>query len=80
MVDVLTELQSVIRANFLDPHLDVGRGTTAADVPGWDSLSHVRLLLSIEEKFKIKFAPLEANRLKTVGDLADLISKKLEAH
>jgi acyl carrier protein len=78
MDDVLTKLQNLIRSNFLDPELDVQRSTTAADVPGWDSLSHVRLLLSIEGKFNIKFAPLEANRLKTVGDLANLISKKLD--
>ncbi len=49
---------------------------SAKDVDGWDSLTHIRLLLTIEKAFKIKFSTSEIASLKNVGDLVALI----EAH
>jgi acyl carrier protein len=49
---------------------------TARDVEEWDSLAHVRLLLTIERKFQIKFSASEVGGLKTVGDLVLLIERK----
>lgn len=52
---------------------------TAADVPGWDSLAHVRLMLSIERAFHIKFSAAEIASFKNVGDLANVILAKSTA-
>jgi acyl carrier protein len=49
---------------------------TADQVDGWDSLAHVRLLLSVERKFQVKISPPEAARLKKVGDLLELLERK----
>lgn len=76
---VMAELAAILRREFLDPNVTISRATTADDVAGWDSLSHVRLLVHIEKHFRIRFAPLEADRLKNVGDLADLIATKRES-
>lgn len=51
----------------------------AADVDGWDSLAHVRLLLTIERKMGIKFNAVEAGKLKNVGELIELVDSKLSA-
>ena len=32
---------------------------TAGDVPEWDSMSHVRLMLTVERAFNTKFAAAE---------------------
>jgi acyl carrier protein len=45
----------------------------AKDVDGWDSLTHIRLILTIERAFKIKFSTLEIGKLENVGDLVALI-------
>jgi len=50
---------------------------TAKDVDEWDSLQHVSLILSIEQKFKIRFRVGEVEGTKNVGDLAKLIEKRL---
>jgi len=50
---------------------------TAKDVDEWDSLQHVSLVLSIEQKFKIRFRVGEVEGTKNVGDLAVLIEKRL---
>ena len=43
---------------------------SAKDVDSWDSLAHVRLVLSVERAFKVKFSTSEIGRLANVGDLA----------
>jgi acyl carrier protein len=50
--------------------------TLASTVPGWDSLSHIRILLAVEEAYGIRIKGLEAVRLKNVGDLQQLVSRK----
>ncbi len=50
--------------------------TTAKDVEGWDSLTHIRLILTIEKVFKIKFSTSEVGKLQTVGDLVRLIKER----
>ena len=49
--------------------LTLGVSTTASDVDGWDSLAHIRLMLSVERVLKIKLSASEIGRLKSVDDL-----------
>jgi acyl carrier protein len=50
---------------------------TANDVDGWDSLSHVNLIVAIETKFKIRFSQKELLTFKNVGDLLTCIRSKV---
>ncbi len=55
---------------FALPALVLKDEMTAADVPGWDSLTHIDLVLAIERRFKIKLTTGEVSKLKNVGDSA----------
>jgi acyl carrier protein len=46
-------------------------------VPGWDSLSHIRVLTAIEDAFGIRFKSNEVMRLKNVGELDALVQRKV---
>lgn len=50
---------------------------TAAEVDGWDSLSHMNIIMMIENKFDIKFRLKELNKLKNMSSLLELILSKL---
>lgn len=50
---------------------------TAADVDGWDSLTHMTIITGIEGAFNIKFKLKELNKLKNMGTLVELIQSKL---
>lgn len=52
-------------------------GLTAADVDGWDSLTHMEIISSLEDDFNIKFKLRELNKLKDMKSLVDLIDSKL---
>ena len=74
---VQEQLTQVFHEVFADDSIVVSRDLTADKVDGWDSLTHVRLLLTAERKFGVKINAVEAGKLKTVGDLLDLLRAKL---
>jgi acyl carrier protein len=51
--------------------------TVATEVPGWDSLSHVKILTAIEDALGIRFRSLEVLRLRNIGELQALVDRKL---
>jgi acyl carrier protein len=75
--EIFDRMGPVFRAVFDDDNLVPTAGMTAKDVPEWDSLNHVRLVVSIEQEFGVKFTLNEITELKNVGELAMLIQKKL---
>lgn len=76
-MDILAELTPIFREVFDDDSIIVTRQSTADDVDAWDSLSHMNMVMAVEVRFKIRFALGELPALKNVGDLVDLIAKKL---
>jgi acyl carrier protein len=72
-LDVLTE---VFRQVFDDPGITLTPETTANEVEGWDSLSHVNLIMAVENRFNIRFTQKEVIGFKNVGDLARCVENK----
>lgn len=62
---------------FDDETLRVTGETTASDVAGWDSLTHITLISAVEDYFSVRFAMKDLVKLKNVGELIDLIEKTL---
>jgi acyl carrier protein len=56
---------------------ELNDATVAAEVPGWDSLSHINVVLAVEKHFGVRFKSVEVLRLKNVGDLQRLLDSKL---
>ena len=75
---IWTELQAVIRDVMDDEQLVITESTSAKDVPGWDSVTHVMLIVAIEKHFKIaKFSPAEIQSLKSVGNLLQIVEGRM---
>jgi acyl carrier protein len=74
--DTLQAIREIMM-NVLDVrHLDIDETTSAKDVKGWDSLTHVRLIMTVERKFKVKFKHSEVDSLSNIGDMVRLIEAK----
>jgi acyl carrier protein len=74
--EVFTKLQDVFDGVFLQK-VEVSRDLSANDVEEWDSLTHVSLILAVEEAFGVRFRVGEVESTKNLGDLADIIVKRL---
>jgi acyl carrier protein len=81
--DVRAELQEIFRQVFDDPTIVLRDDMTAEDVEGWDSVTHIDLLIAVERALGIKFATAEMSRLKepdqNIGSFVRLIESKLQA-
>jgi acyl carrier protein len=51
--------------------------TVASEVPGWDSLRHLKIIAAVEKEFEVRFRSLEVLRLRSVGDLQALVDRKI---
>ena len=47
----------------------------ANDVPEWDSLNHINLIVAVEKHFHISFTTKELSALRNVGEFVKLIKK-----
>jgi len=70
--DVISRLQNIFDDLLLDP-TNLTPETTAKEVPEWDSLMHISILVAIEKDFDIRFRIGEVEKTKNVGEFADLI-------
>jgi acyl carrier protein len=75
MSSTLDRLTNVFRDVFGDDDLVITREPSADDVPEWDSLKHVTLIVSVEREFGRRFKSSDISALKNVGDLVDLIER-----
>ena len=77
---IYDRLAEIFRQAFLRDDLELSASTSARDIEGWDSLKHIVILVSIEERFNIKFSTREMDNLGRsgcVGDLVALIAAKV---
>jgi acyl carrier protein len=75
--EIYDKLTGILRTVFDDDRLTARPDLTAAEVPEWDSLTHIRLMLTVERSFGLKFSASEVGNLQNVGNLAELIARKV---
>jgi acyl carrier protein len=75
----MEKLNEIFCEVFDDEELVITPAMTANDVDGWDSLSHVNLIVAVEGRFNIRFNQKELLTFKNVGDLHNCIDKKIQA-
>ena len=71
--DEVYEKLSEVFEDVFDKKINLSDEMTAADVDGWDSLTHISLLSAVEDEFDIKFDMKTVHGLKNVGELVSLI-------
>jgi acyl carrier protein len=74
--DIVSRLTPIFRDVFNDDALVVNESMTAADVPSWDSLSNINMIIAVEKAFRAKFSIKDVRNLRNVGELVELIKRK----
>ena len=76
--DLINRISAIFRKVFDDDGLVITPEMTADDIEEWDSLSYIRLIVSHEIEFGVKFKTTEISDLRNVGDFIDLLKSKLD--
>ncbi len=58
------------------PRAQLGEVTSRDDVPEWDSLGHLNLILALEEAFNVSFSVDEMPELTSVEAIAKKVREK----
>ncbi len=74
--EAIAKMQAVFDEIFMDK-VELTPALTALDVPEWDSLMHISLVLAVEKRFAVRFGVGEVEATRNVGEFANLIVKKL---
>jgi acyl carrier protein len=74
--EVISKLQTIFDEIFLEPPA-LTPELTAKDVPEWNSLIHIVLLLSVEKAFDVRFRVGEVEATKNIGEFAQLIARRM---
>ncbi len=77
MDDIYSNLLIIFTKVLKDENIELLPETTADDINGWDSLTNIRILVTIESEFNIKFNAGEVSDLKNIGELVESIKNKL---
>lgn len=73
--DIAQRVRATIAEQFGVSADKISRQTTALDVDGWDSVTHVYLMLEIERRFGLKVPDDRVFTMDSVGDLIDLLTQ-----
>ena len=65
-----TVFKEVLGATSVDDN------TTRADIPEWNSLQTINLILALEETFNVQFTPEDAAEMLSVGLIKDILAEK----
>lgn len=74
---IYARLAPVFQEVFDDDDIIPDSNMTAIDVPAWDSLSNIRLVVAVEEEFEIQFSTGEVASLNNVGEFVSVIQQRL---
>jgi acyl carrier protein len=74
---IYSELTSVFRDIFDDENMTLTPELTARDVDGWNSLTHINLIVAAENHFHVRFKTAEIESMQNAGHFVELIERKL---
>ena len=74
---LLERVRRVLRDLFVDDSLAVTEDTKLVDIPEWDSMLHVTLVMALEREFGIRLNAEETDKAVAVRPIVDLLEIKL---
>jgi len=75
--EIKVRMEQVFRRTLNNRSIVLVNDLSAADVEGWDSLSHMLLIAEIEREFEIKFKLKDLSAIRNVGDIIDIVFSRI---
>lgn len=75
--EVFNKVQAIFREVLEDEEIVLSYETNSNDIPEWDSLNHISLVVTIEKEFKIQFIASEIQNFTNVGEMCEAIVLKV---
>jgi len=77
--NVLEQVRTIASDIFSVPPARIQTDSTPETIESWDSIQHLNLALTLEERFGLQLSPEEIERMRSIGEIAKLIETKLQS-
>ena len=75
--EIMEQKVAQIMTDFLDIDCAAIHISTAqSNTPNWDSISHVNLIVAVEQEFEMSFTPDEIESMVSFADILRILHKK----
>jgi len=76
--EILNKLQDIFIDILENKEIILNYDTIYDDIPNWDSLTNIILIIEIEKKFNLKFKLEEIQSFKNISEICDNILVKIK--
>lgn len=77
-VSIRHELEQIVRTALSKPELQLHDDLLSVDVPGWDSLAHMKIVLAIETRWGLQFSPRQFAQSRRFGELVSIVESSTQ--
>lgn len=70
------QLRQIVQDSLGDDELELHERTTADDVDGWDSLTHINIMVAVESAYGVSFTSEQLGGFRDLGELQDFLRKQ----
>jgi acyl carrier protein len=71
--EIITIMSDVFELNLLEFEGDIKQ----EDIENWDSLSHLTLVVELEEFFSVSFEPEDISEMNSLAKIQEILQKKI---
>ncbi len=75
--EIFEKVKSALITVLEHENFQLTEKTTAHDVEGWESITHMMIISEIESNLGIKFKLMDLMNMNNVGDLVSMIQSEL---
>ncbi|OED39550.1 acyl carrier protein [Flavobacteriaceae bacterium (ex Bugula neritina AB1)] len=75
--EILSKVKEAFTSVLEHENFELSDETTANDVDGWESITHMMIINEVEKAFSIKFKLMDLMNMDNVGDLVKTIQSEL---
>ena len=76
---VFEQVRTIASDIFSVPLARIQGDSTPQTIESWDSIQHLNLALTLEEKFNVQLSPEEIEQMRSIGQISKMIDTKLQA-
>lgn len=73
---VYRELAPIFSDVFMRDDIALRPDLSAKDVQDWDSFKQIEIILSVEQRFGVKFTSKEVDTMRSLGDLVAVVAAR----
>lgn len=76
MIETIDNRIRQIIADVLQLSVLPSGDVSSVQLEQWDSVSHLSLILALEQEFSVNFFPEEMERMESLGQIAEVLRKR----